>query len=88
MQYNFISVLNMKKLKITSIVLIVFFIATISCWKSSSVKENDSSLMLENMEALAQGEEGFNYICYGTGSIDCPIGYAKVEGYYMYNSLD
>ena len=44
--------------------------------------------MLENMEALAQGEEGFNYICYGIGSIECPIAYAKVEGYYMYNSLD
>ena len=29
-----------------------------------------SELMLENDEALAQGEGG-NYVCYGSGDIDC-----------------
>lgn len=29
-----------------------------------------SELMLENVEALAQGEGG-NYVCYGSGDIDC-----------------
>lgn len=29
-----------------------------------------SELMLENVEALAQGEGG-NYVCYGSSDIDC-----------------
>ena len=77
----------MKKLKVTSVVLVLFSIAVVSYWKSTHVKEISNSLMLENMEALAQGEEGFNYICYGIGSIECSISYAKVVGYYKYNIL-
>lgn len=33
-----------------------------------------SSLALQNIEALAEGEEGDGYFCYGTGDVKCPDG--------------
>lgn len=36
-----------------------------------------SSLMIENVEALAGGETG-NGFCYGTGSVPCPYAPVKV----------
>ena len=37
-----------------------------------------SVLLLENIEALASGEDSARYFCYGVGSVDCPNG-KKVE---------
>ena len=41
-------------------------------------KRNDpsslSSLALQNIEALAEGEEGDGYFCYGTGDVNCADG--------------
>jgi len=36
------------------------------------------SLMLENIEALASGEEAELINCIGSGSVDCPIDHVKV----------
>lgn len=46
-------------------------------------KENiTSSILLQNIEALAAGEEGVGeYACYGEGTVDCPNG-IKVEFYF------
>ena len=41
-------------------------------------KRNDpsslSSLALQNIEALAEGEEGDGYFCYGIGDVKCTNG--------------
>lgn len=37
-----------------------------------------TELMQENVEALAEGEEFENTLCYGIGSVDCPINHKKV----------
>lgn len=41
-------------------------------------------LMLENVEALAAGEDASKIFCFGVGSIDCPINHSKVA--YVYRS--
>ena len=35
--------------------------------------------MLENIDALADSEWGDTAVCFGTGSVDCPINHVKVE---------
>ena len=34
-------------------------------------KSNAEALIFNNIEALASGEEGTGYRCYGVGSVDC-----------------
>lgn len=41
-------------------------------------------LLLENVEALAAGEDDGKVFCAGVGSIDCPINHSKVA--YVYRS--
>lgn len=50
-----------------------------------SKKMND--LLLENVEALAAGENGSGGICMGYGSIVCPFNNQEVEHVYIYYSL-
>jgi len=38
---------------------------------SRTCKTAISSVALDNIEALAQGENSDNYICVGSGNIDC-----------------
>lgn len=52
--------------------------------KQSSAKM--SSLILENIEALADSETG-GRICFGKGSVDCPLNHDKVYVYYAPYSL-
>ena len=40
----------------------------------NQLKENLSDVMLENVEALANGEYEQGVICYGRGQLDCPNG--------------
>lgn len=49
--------------------------------------DKTSILLLENIEALASGEDSTHYFCYGTGSVDCPNG-RKVEFVRTNFSLD
>lgn len=46
-----------------------------------------SSLVLENVEALANYESGGNVFCIGVGSVDCPINHSKVYAYRDWYSL-
>lgn len=36
-------------------------------------------LLLQNVEALASGEESSQTHCYGRGSVDCPVSHDKVD---------
>lgn len=49
-------------------------------------KDNLNDLAFENIEAIAAGEAGGNYKCFGYGDIDCH-GY-RVEKMYSGFSLD
>lgn len=55
--------------------LIVLSVITLSVGayiaSESSVYKSVNTLVLKNVEALATGEENGNYICWGTGDIDC-----------------
>lgn len=43
-----------------------------------------SSLILQNIEALAEDESYSNIHCFSIGSVDCPINHSKVE--YVFSS--
>lgn len=45
---------------------------------TSGKEEQLPNLMLDNIEALASGEDTLNAFCYGEGSVPCPNG-TKVE---------
>lgn len=52
--------------------------ATVMVMKTSSQTDKTNSLLKENIEALAEGENIWhNPSCYGDGNLDCPNG-AKV----------
>ena len=46
---------------------------------SDSEKAGLSTLALENIEALADGEYDATYMCVGYGLVDCPFSETKVE---------
>ncbi|RGN35877.1 NVEALA domain-containing protein [Bacteroides oleiciplenus] len=76
------------KNKINKILVIVAVIAAITggyIQKSQSSSEV-SSLLLENVEALARGENDGVY-CFGIGTVDCPLNNTKVDSYYAPYSL-
>lgn len=70
------------KLVVASLLLIVTVFAYTH---SNSEKAGLSTLALENIEALADGEYDTMYNCIGYGSVDCPFVNVKVkyvmEGY-------
>lgn len=43
-----------------------------------------SSLILQNIEALAEDESYSNIHCFSIGAVDCPINHSKVE--YVFSS--
>ena len=58
-------------------------VADSNCWNRNGhirfIWSNfESDLMLENIEALAGGEDSTTVFCYGEGSLHCPDG-TKVE---------
>lgn len=67
----------MKK-KILFIGLFLMAVAAVSV-QSYSEKNKLGNLMLENIDALADSEWGDTAVCFGTGSVDCPINHVKVE---------
>ncbi|MEG0198506.1 MAG: NVEALA domain-containing protein [Acinetobacter sp.] len=42
-------------------------------------QQKTASLILQNVEALAENENLPNIACVGNGSVDCPFGNIKVE---------
>lgn len=65
----------MKKIVIT---LILCMVAIGAIKNLVSHKDEVSSLLLYNIEALAGGEISI-YHCIGNGSVDCPITHTNVE---------
>lgn len=65
-----------SNMKFGFMVIIVFLVIE-GWWTSSHHPASVTSLLLDNVEALAQGESG-GTICYGIGSIDCPYSRDKV----------
>lgn len=60
----------------------------IGCLSVADAGRNQcSSLLLDNIEALASDESPLHHFCYGTGSVDCPNG-SKVEFVRTNLSLD
>lgn len=49
--------------------------------------ENLDILLLENIEALAAGESGSGGLCFGSGSVVCPLTKVGVAHVYNYYSL-
>lgn len=64
--------------KLLMVVMVVSVAVYVS--KSTSRKESENDVMLENVEALAVPEwgDGGVYFCYGSGKVDCYDG-TKVE---------
>lgn len=56
-------------------------VAVTTCWKARSSEEVDT-LLLDNIEALAAGEEGSTAMCVGNGSVYCPITHLTVMRVY------
>ena len=76
------------KNKINKVLVIVAAIAaiTIGYIQKSQSSSEVSSLLLENVEALAHDEAGSRY-CFGVGTVDCPFNNTKVDSYYAPYSL-
>jgi len=64
---------NMK----LGLIVTVMALAIGGWWVSYHHSVKVTSLLLDNVEALASGESG-GAICYGVGSIDCPYSREKV----------
>lgn len=63
-------------------VILVFLcvIGILVTGKLASHKKQVSSLLLYNVEALANSSEHADRgYCFGTGSVDCPVSHHKVE---------
>ena len=62
----------------------VFWVAVLSVWCLKPTKKSQDTLLLQNVEALASGEEPSQIQCYWRGSVDCPVSHDKVEVVYEY----
>lgn len=66
--------------------VIVCAVITASIYLTHNKKET-TPLLLENIEALANGEHGGDIFCVGIGSVDCPLNDTKVRTVYESFSL-
>lgn len=62
----------------------VFWVAVLSVWCLKPTKKSQDTLLLQNVEALASGEEPSQIHRYWRGSVDCPVSHDKVEVVYEY----
>lgn len=72
----------LKNMKKKSLFVALILVAAIASFQWSAKRKNLDSLMLENIEALAEGEENADIVCIGIGSVDCPRTNEKV--YFVY----
>lgn len=63
---------KMKKVKFLGVGLLLA--ASVFGFSVQSQDSGTDPLLLENVEALADGEYDQGVICYGYGSLDCPNG--------------
>lgn len=61
---------KMLPIAIIGVVMVVVSLSTVVSDKERQI----SDLLLENIEALAAGEEGPTAFCYGKGDVVCPNG--------------
>lgn len=74
----------MKKKMIFSFIVV----ATVMSFIGSSYSNNNTNdLLLDNIEALANGEQENGITCIGEGTVDCSIG-IKVRAVIKYYSLE
>ena len=74
----------MKKKMIISFIVV----ATVMSFIGSSYSNNNTNdLLLDNIEALANGEQENGITCIGEGTGECPIG-IKVRAVIKYYSLE
>lgn len=64
-----------------SLFVALALVATIVSFQWDAKRKNLDSLMLENVEALAEGEEDENAECFDIGSVDCP--HSDIKVYYV-----
>ena len=75
---------SMKKKMIISFIVV----ATVMSFIGSSYSNNNTNdLLLDNIEALANGEQENGITCIGEGTVDCSIG-IKVRAVIKYYSLE
>ena len=75
---------SMKKKMIISFIVV----ATVMSFIGSSYSNNNTNdLLLDNIEALANGEQENGITCIGEGTVDCTIG-IKVRAVIKYYSLE
>ena len=75
---------SMKKKMIISFIVV----ATVMSFIGSSYSNNNTNdLLLDNIEALANGEQEKGIKCIGEGTVDCPIG-IKVEAVIRFYGLE
>ena len=72
---------NDKHMLFTAVVVMAVVV-----WEKTSGKAVESNFLLENVEALAAGEAGYD-ICLGSGNVTCSTG-DKVEYVLIPFSLD
>lgn len=75
-----------KKVKILILAALSVVVAICSLLGNRQPIEMNA-LMLENVEALAAGEDAGKIICFGIGSLDCPDSKDKVAYVYQKYSL-
>ncbi len=63
-----------KKILFFSLLLVASF----ASFQFSNKHENLNDLMLENIEALASDEWSTTPVCFGSGTVDCPLSHVKV----------
>lgn len=63
-----------KKILFFSLLLVASF----ASFQFSNKHENLNDLMLENIEALASDEWSTTLVCFGSGTVDCPLSHVKV----------
>lgn len=56
----------------------IAILSSISFWNAKKSHYLNRDLLLNNIEALANPESP-DYVCYGSGSVDCPITKTKVS---------
>lgn len=75
----------MKKKMVFSFIVVATVMSFIGFSYSNNNNTND--LLLDNIEALANGEQENGITCMGEGTVDCPIG-IKVRAVIRYYSLE
>ena len=68
---------NDKQMKKVIMLFTAVVVMAVVVWEKTSGKAVESNFLLENVEALAAGEAGYD-ICLGSGNVTCSTG-EKVE---------